>query len=470
MTPSRVGEGADLLDGGMGDDVLNGGRGNDTLIGGVGDDTYQFDSTASGDKTITEAAGAGVDTLDFTTYTSGITVNLSETGWQPADGTSLRLNLSNAAGVNNVIGTAYGDTITGNSLDNLLQGLGGNDTIDGGTGNPVLEGGPGHNTLEYSGSGHPTYELEAADGFPSENHDTIIDPRAVSQLYRTAAPGSPIVAGIPEEFEIDYAATDGSETISFNKNEGALPTTAPTDATDPQTVNFLAGGLQTAWARVFDSEGGYSTFATTVNVTGLYSDTGPAMIDAGDAFGLTLTNGNSAATSWSVDWGDGSTPTVVTIGPASAETVSHDYPTSSATYTVTPIVTDAGGSHSPQPGPLSLVVVVAQPFSPVAVTATVSSAADITVAWSHVSYGVQPTAYTIQTSPNGSDGSWTNWMPEVTASPQTNQAAQKAWFRVIASTSTETSVPSAPVQVAWPEYDSVVELAARCLLQLPPSL
>ncbi|UNU90778.1 type I secretion C-terminal target domain-containing protein [Aeromonas dhakensis] len=62
------------------------------------------------------------------------------------------------------IGSDFGDSITGNSLDNilsggdgddLLYGMGGKDTLVGGSGNDVLDGGSGNDTL-YGESGNDT--------------------------------------------------------------------------------------------------------------------------------------------------------------------------------------------------------------------------------------------------------------------------------------------------------------------------
>ncbi|WP_407655967.1 calcium-binding protein, partial [Magnetovibrio blakemorei] len=52
----------------------------------------------------------------------------------------------------NVSGSFYADTITGNSADNVLYGREGADTIDGGEGNDILIGGSGNDTLT-SGAG-----------------------------------------------------------------------------------------------------------------------------------------------------------------------------------------------------------------------------------------------------------------------------------------------------------------------------
>jgi Ca2+-binding RTX toxin-like protein len=82
------GDGANnTLIGGLGTDTLYAGLlGTDSLQGGQGDDTYIIDRTAG--VTITEAAGAGVDTvLSLVTFTLGTNVeNLTLTGTAAING------------------------------------------------------------------------------------------------------------------------------------------------------------------------------------------------------------------------------------------------------------------------------------------------------------------------------------------------------------------------------------------------
>ncbi|MFN7805549.1 MAG: M10 family metallopeptidase C-terminal domain-containing protein, partial [Planctomycetaceae bacterium] len=66
--------GLDTLVGGAGNDTLDGGLGNDNLQGGADNDTYLLDADlVLGTETITELAGGGSDTLDFSP-TTGKTV------------------------------------------------------------------------------------------------------------------------------------------------------------------------------------------------------------------------------------------------------------------------------------------------------------------------------------------------------------------------------------------------------------
>ena len=54
------------------------------------------------------------------------------------------------SGINNVIGSEYGDVLTGSSGDNVLRGEGGDDRLEGGAGDDRLEGGAGNDILRGS--------------------------------------------------------------------------------------------------------------------------------------------------------------------------------------------------------------------------------------------------------------------------------------------------------------------------------
>ncbi|HVT27952.1 MAG TPA: calcium-binding protein [Lacipirellulaceae bacterium] len=130
------------LVGGDNDDVLVGAQGNDTLDGGAGDDVYSFIGGNLGIDTINEAANADVDTLNFYDFASGVNVDLTKVGPAYAVNlTNLKLVLSNDTAIENVYGSQFDDTITGNARSNSLFGFDGNDTIRGGAGADFLYGG-----------------------------------------------------------------------------------------------------------------------------------------------------------------------------------------------------------------------------------------------------------------------------------------------------------------------------------------
>jgi Ca2+-binding RTX toxin-like protein len=148
---------ANSLSGLGGNDRLEGKAGNDTLAGGTGNDTYVFAGGNLGSDVIDEFfLFGGVDTLDFTSFATGITVLLDSIGTQTLSANNLTLRLTSGNRIENVKGTAFADTIFGNSLANVLEGNDGADMIDGrsnhdtlrgGLGNDILRGGDGNDTL-----------------------------------------------------------------------------------------------------------------------------------------------------------------------------------------------------------------------------------------------------------------------------------------------------------------------------------
>ncbi len=124
------GAGADVIFGAGGNDILIGGAGADQLTGGSGEDSLQG---GAGDDVID--GGIGVDTIDFIAATGGVTVNLMLTAVQAIGG---GMGSDAIAGVENVIGTRFGDAITGDGSANLITGGVGNDTLDGAAGTDTV--------------------------------------------------------------------------------------------------------------------------------------------------------------------------------------------------------------------------------------------------------------------------------------------------------------------------------------------
>ena len=129
------------IEGGGGDDTIGGDAGPDTLIGGPDNDTIKGD--AGGDTII---GGAGSE--DVVTYSGApgaVRVNLR-------DGTASGWGSDDIQTVENVIGSAFNDDLTGNGQANRLEGRDGDDTIDGRAGDDQLLGGDGTDTVTYADS------------------------------------------------------------------------------------------------------------------------------------------------------------------------------------------------------------------------------------------------------------------------------------------------------------------------------
>lgn len=122
-----------VLDGGNGNDTIEGFAGSDILIGGDGNDTFRFDADfVLGNDVIREGVGSGgVDTLDFSATSASITVDLQHGIQQVVVPGRLTLRFIYCHNIENIIGGSGDDVLTGNSLENSLEGGPGNDTLAG---------------------------------------------------------------------------------------------------------------------------------------------------------------------------------------------------------------------------------------------------------------------------------------------------------------------------------------------------
>ncbi|MFN7672794.1 MAG: calcium-binding protein, partial [bacterium] len=124
---SLLGDGsANVLDGGLGNDTLQGGLGNDSLLGRDGSDWVSYAEL---------------------TATQSVDVSL-------ATGRATTAGFEQLSGIENVLGGAGDDWLSGDSLANVLAGGGGNDVLQGGAGNDSISGGAGMDWVTYE-------ELEA---------------------------------------------------------------------------------------------------------------------------------------------------------------------------------------------------------------------------------------------------------------------------------------------------------------------
>lgn len=198
---------ANRLEGGAGNDTLDGGLGSDTMAGGDGDDiyyvrdagdvvselagasagsadlVYSYAATctlgdnvergriiasgaanlngnalnnllyaAAGDNVINGAAGT--DTLSYAygvSGTNGVTVSLAVSTAQATGGSGS----DTLTGIENLIGSAYADRLSGNGGNNVLTGGNGQDTLSGGGGNDLFD----FNALTESGVTATTWDV-----------------------------------------------------------------------------------------------------------------------------------------------------------------------------------------------------------------------------------------------------------------------------------------------------------------------
>jgi Ca2+-binding RTX toxin-like protein len=238
------------------------------LFGGLGNDTFVF---ADGAKLFggagTIEGGGGTNTLDYSAYTTAVTVNLAAGS---ATGTG------SFKDIQTVLGGSGNDTLTGDAHDNLLVGNGGDDSIVSGGGNDTLDGGAGNNTL-VGGSGDDWFRVAPNGGTQSAgpSRDIIIDTGGNDTLDLS---GSPVGVTL----NLDQTGTDqvvdaSGDVLRINGQIENLIGSAFNDAitAGPLTVpRTLDGGGHTTVppgnVLTFDAHGRSVTFtSTTITATGL---------------------------------------------------------------------------------------------------------------------------------------------------------------------------------------------------------
>jgi len=152
----------DIISGGAGDDLIDGGAGNDKMAGQDGNDTFR--GGAGADQM---DGGAGSDTVDYGASASAVIVNLNTGAGLGGDASGDTL-----IDIENLVGSAYHDTLLGNARDNRLTGGAGNDRMSGGDGADVLVGGWGNDQL--TGGQHSDTFVFTSSSFPNGNAADVI--------------------------------------------------------------------------------------------------------------------------------------------------------------------------------------------------------------------------------------------------------------------------------------------------------
>jgi uncharacterized delta-60 repeat protein len=250
------------FDGGTGDDLaMILGSGNLSLGGGDGDDTFQFQSHPDAWVTVTEtwsgASDTSSDTLDFSSYSGGpLNIDLRVTTPQQQS-TRFTIELTDGLGVENIIGTSFGDTILGNARNNLLSGA---DYSDGFVGPVAAPRGVTQWVLldfdSHTDPGEHVYTQAERDEISSRVEAVYRGPNAGAPWFdvRVTQTATDIPSGM------DYA------TITFNQTPasgrpGGLASEVDPGNVDPGgsaavQINGLLGGLITQEDVSSDTGGG----------------------------------------------------------------------------------------------------------------------------------------------------------------------------------------------------------------------
>ncbi|HYC99580.1 MAG TPA: calcium-binding protein, partial [Brevundimonas sp.] len=129
------------LDGASGNDILTGNAAINQMSGGAGDDI--LDGGAGHDVL---NGGAGSDVADYGAAASGVTADLAA-GTAADDGHG---GTDSLFGIENLVGSRFGDSLGGSGANNSLTGGDGDDILRGRGGADVLTGDAGIDTADYS--------------------------------------------------------------------------------------------------------------------------------------------------------------------------------------------------------------------------------------------------------------------------------------------------------------------------------
>lgn len=212
---------ANTLNGGDGNDTLNGLGGSDTMVGGLGDDTYTVD--VAGDV-VTEASGAGTDSVNVAISTSGGTYTLGA-------------NVENGTLTNTV---AF--TLTGNALNNVLTGNAVANTLNGGDGNDILNGLGGNDTM-VGGLGNDTYTIDATGDVVTEAASAGTD--TVNVAIATAAGTYTVAANVENAFLINSVAYNLTGNALANYLRGNAANNTFTDSAGGNDIHQGLAGVDT---------------------------------------------------------------------------------------------------------------------------------------------------------------------------------------------------------------------------------
>jgi hypothetical protein len=184
------------------------------LTGGAQGDAFVFAKRAKVSGRID--GGGGRNRLDYSAYTTSVTVDLSA---GTATGTA------GIAKIQAVTGGTAADQLTGNAEDNILIGGGGNDTLIGNDGRDLLFGGDGLDTIR----GGPGEDLIISGKTTFDANWTVLD--ALLNYWRG-----------PDGFGV---RTDNL--AAGTTGDPALPKLDSTTITNDNFVDDLMGGADADW-------------------------------------------------------------------------------------------------------------------------------------------------------------------------------------------------------------------------------
>lgn len=251
-----------------------------------------FDFTQNKNPVIAIWDAGGVDTLDFSGFTTNQKIYLAAGAFSDVGSMTKNLAIAFGAVVENAVGGSGSDLIEGNAAANLLKGGAGNDTLKGHDGADTLDGGSGADSLT-GGAGADVFLVGAASGA-----DTVADFQDGVDLIRfsgvaavtgfasltlTAASGGVRVTwGGADSLFLTGVGSAQLSAADFGWTTGSTPAPAPAPAPAPTVTGVTVTGTSSS-ERLYGGAGG-DTLNGMLGNDALFGGAGADRLDGGGGF------------------------------------------------------------------------------------------------------------------------------------------------------------------------------------------
>ncbi len=189
-----------------------------------------YDFSANKNPILALFDSAGTDTLDLSGWSTGSVISLMPGSFSSCNSMTNNISIAYTCDIENAMGGAGADQITGNNLSNQLDGGAGADALSGGNGNDILIGGAGNDNLD-GGAGNDQANFSGTFSSYTYNYNASLQ----SWSFNNSATGTDVLKNI--EF---FSFSDGIKSAS--QLGGGTPTPVTSIASISSTSGTLAEG------------------------------------------------------------------------------------------------------------------------------------------------------------------------------------------------------------------------------------
>ena len=304
---------------------------------------------------------------DNGTYTVTLTVSDEDGGSASTTQTIVVANVAPTPEIASISATRIEGTSI-NFVGSATDPAGANDTLtyvwNFGDGSPTVTGATVSRTYADNGTYTVTLTVSDEDGGSASTTQTVvvanIAPTGVIANNGPVTAGSPVTVSISSSFDPSGLDLSAGLRYSFaSTSTGLAATYASAGSSASASFTFQTSGNQTIFGRIFDKDGGFSDYSTTVTVNPNATNQRPvagivAPVDGvqniSSFFTLSATDPDlqdrTGTFTYVINWGDGS-PVQTVTGPATMQ-VAHTFHKVSAqgVFTILATVTDPRGLQS----------------------------------------------------------------------------------------------------------------------------